>query len=1143
MDLNSLNLNKQLYRTDTPTSGDSYIPNQLNGGGDTSSSGGSVETNPANLTSGEWLGDVYIVDGFLRSKNYVATVAGWTINADGSVEFDSGYFRGDITGASGTFSGTITATTGNIGGYSIGADYIKDAADSFGLASTVTAGDDIRFWAGDTFANRATADFKVTEAGVVTASNLNMTGGAITGGTLDIGGADATSLHFDINGNLWLGAATYNIATNPFAVSNAGVLRAVSGTIGGWTLGATTLTATTLLLDAGNQKIESTNYVSGIVGSGFHLDSNLLEVGNISARGLIRTAVFQKDVISTVGGNLAVLDGDVLDADMTALDSATMTTKGNTTFAVGDILRIKDGVDDEWMEVAMIGTSTTIDSYYTAAPAWNVYALYNGNYIIASQSFYNAVSTTLSSCKFYLSKLDSPTGNMVAKVYSYTGTPGTNARPTGSALATSDTVDITTIPTYPTATELITFTFSGAEKISLSATTYYCITIEYSGGDSSNYLFVRADTSNPHSGNSGAYYPSSWDVSAGKDLIFYVYGIIPTPNTYSTTRDKASAYTADANPTWKKGATIVNYKQSGDGGVYMTASDTNAPYLSIFDHAGSPWTTINTRLRIGNLNGYLGYATDLYGIAIGETTKYLKYDTTNGLRIAGAITASTIDIGGADTTSFHVDVDGNVWSGAAAYADGVFKVSNAGALVATSATVTGVINATSGKFGTSTNYWSVGATGLTATSASTDVIINYGKTDFTNTQDGFILGYDFSASKGKFFIGNSTDYFNYNGTNTIFRTTLADAITLTSGSNILFEEGGSIKFTQVPWTGPICVATLVTTGTGNIDNGTHSYKVTFVNLDGETSLGDPSNEVTVDGTHKQVDLSDIPVSASNGVVKRKIYRTKAGGTDYYLLTTINNNSATTYTDNVSDANLTGEIANLKRDDTFGKIFINGWKSLSLGSDYSCNVYVGLFSGYDEFAGYSNTGVGGFSLTNNVSGYNNVAIGYNSLLSNTSGYNNVGIGMQALYSNVSGYNNVAIGQWSLRYSTGDGNVALGYNSGYWETGDNKLFIDNAARSSEADGRIKALVYGEFNATALSQQITFNVGTLNILDGGNIATGTTTGLKIGTATSQKLGFYNATPVDQPATVADATDAASVILRCNDIIDRLQELGLIA
>ena len=79
----------------------------------------------------------------IQSSNFVTSSAGWRIYANGSVEFGSGYFRGDITGASGTFSGTITATTGSIGGFSIGSDYIKDVADSFGLASTVSGGDDV----------------------------------------------------------------------------------------------------------------------------------------------------------------------------------------------------------------------------------------------------------------------------------------------------------------------------------------------------------------------------------------------------------------------------------------------------------------------------------------------------------------------------------------------------------------------------------------------------------------------------------------------------------------------------------------------------------------------------------------------------------------------------------------------------------------------------------------------------------------------------------------------------------------------------------------------------------------------------------------------------------------------------------------
>jgi hypothetical protein len=61
------------------------------------------------------------------------------------------------------------------------------------------------------------------------------------------------------------------------------------------------------------------------------------------------------------------------------------------------------------------------------------------------------------------------------------------------------------------------------------------------------------------------------------------------------------------------------------------------------------------------------------------------------------------------------------------------------------------------------------------------------------------------------------------------------------------------------------------------------------------------------------------------------------------------------------------------------------------------------------------------------------------------------------------------------------------------------------------------------------------------------GTLRGIKIGSATSSLLGFYGVTPVDQPATVTDPAGGGTVDTEArtavNAIIDRLQELGLIA
>lgn len=108
-------------------------------------------------------------------KNFTDTVAGLLMGVDTDKIYK--WIIGDATSSAdwsvttiGTFTikGSITATTGTIGGFSIGADYIRDVGNKFGLSSTVTAGDDVRFWVGDTYANRAIAPFNLTEAGILT---------------------------------------------------------------------------------------------------------------------------------------------------------------------------------------------------------------------------------------------------------------------------------------------------------------------------------------------------------------------------------------------------------------------------------------------------------------------------------------------------------------------------------------------------------------------------------------------------------------------------------------------------------------------------------------------------------------------------------------------------------------------------------------------------------------------------------------------------------------------------------------------------------------------------------------------------------------------------------------------------------------
>ncbi len=73
-----------------------------------------------------------------------------------------------------SFAGTVTAGLGAIGGWTIGTASLSATSGTVGLASTVTGGDDVRFWAGD--ANPGIAEFRVTEAGALFASNATITG-------------------------------------------------------------------------------------------------------------------------------------------------------------------------------------------------------------------------------------------------------------------------------------------------------------------------------------------------------------------------------------------------------------------------------------------------------------------------------------------------------------------------------------------------------------------------------------------------------------------------------------------------------------------------------------------------------------------------------------------------------------------------------------------------------------------------------------------------------------------------------------------------------------------------------------------------------------------------------------------------------
>lgn len=168
-----------------------------------------------------------------------------------------------------------------------------------------------------------------------------------------------------------------------------------------------------------------------------------------------------------------------------------------------------------------------------------------------------------------------------------------------------------------------------------------------------------------------------------------------------------------------------------------------------------------------------------------------------------------------------------------------------------------------------------------------------------------------------------------------------------------------------------------------------------------------------------------------------------------------------------------------------------------------NVLIGRRAGERLTDGYDNFAIGAAALSQGTSAYRNFALGTQCLEACT-GNNNTGVGYacgkrvttgasNSFYSNSGQFittgsfnclfgrgavnvNNVtgvtAFGYQAGNASNGNYGVFIGYYSGYYETAANKLFIDNAQRASEADGRVKALIYGIFAAANVNQYLTVN-----------------------------------------------------------------------
>lgn len=285
---------------------------------------------------------------------------------------------------------------------------------------------------------------------------------------------------------------------------------------------------------------------------------------------------------------------------------------------------------------------------------------------------------------------------------------------------------------------------------------------------------------------------------------------------------------------------------------------------------------------------------------------------------------------------------------------------------------------------------------------------------------------------------------------------------ITTGSIGTDVQGGvNINLVEDP---SASVVTKTATTGGSMSEGTYYYRVGFVTALGVTH-GMAQGSIVLASPNNAVQLDNIPISTDPRVTGRIIYRsTSIGISDWgFILTTINDNTTTSYLDVTNDSGLTGAkyTGTYSPNTTNNYITVDGDNVMLLdrsrtqigygtGTNLAGDSFVTLV-GHDNFLSATSPSVavivgsrnfknatgnnlmafGDLSGSDNTSGSTNYYFGSQAGRRNLTGSYNIGFGDSALtgvYGNSHSYNH-AFGHNSLRnITTGSYNTTLGYYSG-------------------------------------------------------------------------------------------------------------------
>ena len=451
----------------------------------------------------------------------------------------------------------LDASGGRVGGFDIGINYIRDVANTFGMSADVTDDDDVRFWAGATFANRATADFRVTKAGAVVAASFTHSGGTV-------GALVAVALEsLNVAARGWTQTSVFSVTDADTVAWGAGTFTSADGTaylIDGGNTGnmaaptyiylntavSTTAyqTTTTAAIAVGAGKVLSAKAENGTGEATFQVFGGI-GGQNIDAASIVANSITANELSTSItyAGSIVIDTAGLIRSGQTAFRTGTGWYIGNDGGTPKLSIGVEGGSEAYWDGVQYVASNLLITQKFTcghAVTAGNAVYVSDGITGIVSlaqnatnNSFVSmgrngtkqqAQSFVLSDTR-YIGKVSiimgiqsgTPTDNVVVALQADNG-----GEPDGTDIVVSAEVDVQTNDTYD-------FVFSSPEE--LTSGTYWAVCRRTGSTDDGHYYSIRTD-------NTGAGYASgttlflnsasAWETQGTVDLVFTVYEILPS---------------------------------------------------------------------------------------------------------------------------------------------------------------------------------------------------------------------------------------------------------------------------------------------------------------------------------------------------------------------------------------------------------------------------------------------------------------------------------------------------------------------------------------------------------------------------------------------------------------------------------------